>query len=62
MHRALMLVVWSLFTLAVLWLLMGCAGKMTTHSSRTLTCLGFCNDVEVKHETKDTNPTEKEKP
>lgn len=62
MPRAFTLIVWSLFVLAVIYLLTGCAGKTTDHKSRTLTCLGFCNEVEVKHEVKDTNVPETKEP
>ena len=37
--------------LVLLCLCAGCAGSKTTHETRTLTCLGFCNETAVKHET-----------
>ena len=39
-----------LILLAVAVMLSACTGSVR-HSSRTLTCLGFCNETEVTHKT-----------
>jgi len=45
---ALGIFVWIVF--AAVLVMSGCSGSVR-HNSRTLTCLGFCNETEVTHKT-----------
>ena len=56
--------VWVIVLLCTVVLLTACTGT-TLHSSRQLTCLGFCAETEVTRKTEKIEPpetTEKEKP